>query len=409
MASGLRAMFSSPALHSRVDEIRGSPIREIARLIARSQARHEIISLGGGAPSFPPPPEVLERWLQMLRQGGLAPFTYGETAGLGELREAFALDLRQLSGAELDADRQVLVTDGSQEALFLATQVLIEPGDEVIIFDPTYVAYESLVRLAGGRPVRVALSREGRYRLPLERLKEAISRRTKLVIYASPDNPTGRMLERREVRALAELAKEHGFYLLSDEAYRRIVYEGEHAYLLSEDAGERALSCFTASKEVNAPGARIGFLAGPPELIERCEKLKQLVSLMPSLLGQTLALAFYTWEGREGYIRDVVLPAYRERRDAMGRALEEALPEAGFIWPQGAFYFFVDLRRYLAPRGLGEEALALRALESEKVALIPGNYFGPGGAGHVRLTFVSEGPERIREAIGRLRRLLGAS
>lgn len=401
-------MFSSPALRSRVDEIRGSPIREIARLIAKSQARHEIISLGGGAPSFPPPQEVLERWLGHLRKGGVGAYTYGETAGLYELREAFAADLRQRAHVDVGPE-QVLVTDGSQEALFLATQVLLEPGDEALLFDPTYVAYEDLVRFAGARPVFVRMRREGRYRLPLEEVKERMSRRTKLLIYASPDNPTGRVLRREELRALAELAQEGGFFLLSDEAYRRILYEGEHAYALAHGPQESTLSCFTASKELNAPGARIGFLVGPRPIIERCEKLKQLVTLMPSLLGQTLALAFYTWEGRDRYIEELVLPAYRERREAMGRALERLLPEAGFAWPEGAFYFFVELRGYLQALGLSEEELARRALEGIKVAVVPGNYFGAAGAGHVRLTFVSEGVERIREALARLASFLGAS
>jgi aspartate aminotransferase len=388
---------------ARASSIRVSPIRIIASLIAQARAAGDVISLGGGSPGAAPPDVVIEAIQNRLRDGG-GVFGYGETRGALSVRESFARSLKEDANWDVDPEEEVILTDGSQEALFLATQALISPGDDVIILEPSYVGFEPLVRYAGGRPIYFAQRPEDGYQPDVERLGEIITRRTKMLILATPDNPTGRMLREEVLRAMVELAKDRSFYLLIDQAYRKIVYEGSHTYPSRFDPeGRVVISTFTISKEVSLPGARLGFLVGPREVVEAAEKIKQLVTLMPNTLGQIAAQTYYSWSGRHSYIRDHVIPLYKARRDEMERALREHLPRARFVKPQGAFYYFVDVSDYLTP-GMAERDYYRELLEEERVVVIPGSFFGGSGRGHIRLTFVTEPPDRLREGVARISR-----
>ena len=205
------------------------------------------------------------------------------------------------------------------------------------------------------------------------------------------------------MRAIVDLAVDHGFWVISDETYKHIVYEGEHTYVAAlPGAWENTITVCTFSKTASIPGLRLGYAYGPPEAIDAMEKLKQYTSLCPSTPAQLAMIAFLRGDVKERYLREVVIPTYRARRDVMGKHLAELLPEARWVRPAGSFFYFVDMRPYLARMGIDEEKLCDELIEEASVVAIPGGYFGENGRGHIRLTFVSEPEERIIEGLSRL-------
>jgi len=390
-------------LASRLELIRKSPIRRVAALLAEARKKRDLISFGGGAPSLPPAREVLEALTARLEEEPQFSASYGGTRGFMELRELISEDLRRYAGIAPDPAREVIITDGATEGIFLALMATVDPGDEVILMDPTYLGFSEAVKLCGARPVRLPVYVEEGFQPDVERLKELIGPRTKALILLSPDNPTGRVVERERVKAIVDLAADHGFWVISDETYRHIIYEGQHTYTAAlPGAWERTITVCTFSKEASVPGFRIGFAYGPEEVIDAMEKLKQYTSLCPSTPAQLAMMAFLRDGVKERYLREVVIPTYRARRDVMGRLLSELLPEARTVRPAGSFFYFVDVRPYLARLGMDEEKLCDELIAQASVVAIPGGYFGENGRGHIRLTFVSEPEERISEGLSRL-------
>ena len=390
-------------LASRLELIRKSPIRRVAALLAEARKKRDLISFGGGAPSLPPAREVLEALTARLEEEPQFSASYGGTRGFMELRELISEDLRRYAGIAPDPAREVIITDGATEGIFLALMATVDPGDEVILMDPTYLGFSEAVKLCGARPVRLPVYVEEGFQPDVERLKELIGPRTKALILLSPDNPTGRVVERERVKAIVDLAADHGFWVISDETYRHIIYEGQHTYTAAlPGAWERTITVCTFSKEASVPGFRIGFAYGPEEVIDAMEKLKQYTSLCPSTPAQLAMMAFLRDGVKERYLREVVIPTYRARKDVMGRLLSELLPEARTVRPAGSFFYFVDVRPYLARLGMDEEKLCDELIAQASVVAIPGGYFGENGRGHIRLTFVSEPEERISEGLSRL-------
>ena len=390
-------------LASRLELIRKSPIRRVAALLAEARKKRDLISFGGGAPSLPPAREVLEALTARLEEEPQFSASYGGTRGFMELRELISEDLRRYAGIAPDPAREVIITDGATEGIFLALMATVDPGDEVILMDPTYLGFSEAVKLCGAKPVRLPVYVEEGFQPDVERLKELIGPRTKALILLSPDNPTGRVVERERVKAIVDLAADHGFWVISDETYRHIIYEGQHTYTAAlPGAWERTITVCTFSKEASVPGFRIGFAYGPGEVIDGMEKLKQYTSLCPSTPAQLAMMAFLRAGVKERYLREVVIPTYRARRDVMGKLLAELLPEAKTVRPAGSFFYFVDVRPYLARLGMDEEKLCDELIAQASVVAIPGGYFGENGRGHIRLTFVSEPEERISEGLSRL-------
>jgi aminotransferase len=335
------------------------------------------VSLAVGEPSHAVPAAVRAAIAAAVERGD---FAYSLNAGRTDLRRAVAQRRPHHGGDE----RSTLVTVGSQEALALAVFGLVERGDEVVIPDIAYPAYETLPRLVGATPVRA----------PLDGIEAALSARTRLVIVGSPANPTGEVCPGDRFRALARLADERGFWLLSDEVYEELWLDAAPQY----PAGPRVLHVGGISKSLALTGLRLGWLVAPPDTIAQLLGLHQnLVTCAPSL-AQTAALAGFALPAAE---LEAIRDEYR-RRWALLRGLLAAIPCVGWREPAGAFYAFVDL----SERGVDTTALAFDLARRGEVLVVPGEGFGPAGRGWLRLSFSAPEPA-IREGVARLAAALG--
>jgi len=219
----------------------------------------------------------------------------------------------------------------------------------------------------------------------------------------SPDNPPGRIVNEAFAKALVDLAQDYDFWIISDEIYKHIIYEGEHVSI-SRYTGAKGhtITVCSFSKEASIPGLRLGYTLAPKEVIDAMEKIQQYSTLAPDSLPQFAMVKFLKGNLKEPYLRNTVLPFYLKKRNVMGKMLQTHLPLARTITPAGAFYYFVDMRSYLDKLKLNEEEFASRLLKEKGVAVIPGRFFGDNGTGHIRLTFVSEPEERIEHGFRKI-------
>ena len=371
-------------------------------MLDRSRERGDIISFGGGAPSLPPPLGLLNEFNRLLKEDALRSFAYTGTRGIPALREAIANDVKKYGDVDFDPFTEIIITTGATESIFSSLMCLIDPGDEVIISNPTYLGYKEMIELAGGRAKTISVGVENNYQPAAEQLKDVISSKTKAVILLSPDNPTGRIIDESFVKALVNLAEENDFWIVSDDIYKHIIYEGNHVWVSRySGAKEHTITVCSFSKEAGMPGMRLGYTLAPKPVIESIEKIQQYSTLAPESLGQFALVTFLNENMKEPYLRDSV-KAYVQKRDFMGRMIQKHLPQARTTNPAGAYYFFVDIRPYLTRINRTEEDFAETLLAQRSVALIPGRFFGENGKGHVRLTFVTEPEIRIEEGIQRI-------
>ena len=379
-------------------ELRESPIRKIALLLSGQKHAKDIISFGGGAPSLPPPKEVVNSLITALRKDPKGTMSYTATNGNLSLREKIYGDLKKHEHVSINP-KQVAITTGATGAIDLALESLINPGDEIILADPTYAGYPGPGIKERARIKYVPTKWQDNFEINADALRSQITRKTKAFILLSPDNPTGRVLSKESIKAICDLAKDKDFWIITDETYKDILYEGRHwpAYNFAPD---NTLSIFTYSKSASSPALRLGYVYGPEAAIDGIVKLNQFVTLCPSNISQIGAEAFYAVKKK--YLRTKVLPIYKKRMEAMGRALSEYLPLAGYVKPQGAFYYFVDFTLYLRDLKISEVKFAERLLKEKHVVVIPGRFFGKSGENHCRLTFVAETEERIAEGIKRI-------
>lgn len=383
-------------LSQRMEKTHVSPIRKVAALLDEARKRSEIISFGGGAPSVPPPKRFLEEFSRLLASDPLKSCGYTGTRGIPELRVAVAEDARKYGRVDYDPHSEIILSTGATESIFSLLMSLMNPGDEVIVTDPTYLGYHEMIELAQGKPKWLPVDVEDGYQPDAEALKEVVSKRTKAMMILSPDNPTGRVLNEAFVKALVDLAEEYDFWIISDDIYKHIIYEGEHVWVSRfPGARERTITVCSFSKEASIPGLRLGYTLAPKEIIDSMEKIQQYSTLAPDSLAQFALVKFLNENMKESYLRDTVLPYYVKKRDFMGKMLKTHLPMARTATPAGAFYYFVDMRPYLSKLRLNEEEFAGGVLKERGVAVIPGRFFGENGRGHIRLTFVSEPEERI--------------
>jgi aspartate aminotransferase len=395
-----------PTLSDRVTQLHVSPIRRVAALLAEANARKELISFGGGAPSLPPPKEISEQIMKLISDDSQGSTAYSGTKGYTDLRRLVADDWSKRQGGVYDPESEVMLTDGATEAIYASFQSLLNKNDEVIITDPSYLGYLEAAQLAGGRVTRLPVSVEHGYQPDLEATKSLITRRTKVVLLLSPDNPTGRIVETPYVKGLLDLAVDNDFWIIYDATYRDIVYgeRGRNQPRLTTFPGahERVVALGSFSKEASVPGLRLGYVLAPKKAIDGMEKIKQYTSLCPNTLSQLAMATFLRGDVKEKYLREIVIPTYVKRRDFMGKAIRKYLPEATTVSPDGAFYFFVDMKKYLGTMQITDEQLCGHLTKQKSVIAIPGSYFGEKGAGHVRLTFVSEPEERIDAGMKRI-------
>jgi aspartate aminotransferase len=389
-----------PTVSDRIDLLHISPIRRVAALLAEARKERDIISFGGGAPSLLPPQEVLDEFKRVLVEDPKAACGYVGTKGFFELRRLLSEDFARQEGTKYDPESEIVISDGGTEGIFATFMSLLSRGDEVILTDPTYLGFREATRLAGARVVPLPVSVDQGYQPDIERLKRLITRETRAFVLLSPDNPTGRVVKQDFAKALVDLAVDHNFWIIYDATYREILYEGAPLKVASlEGARDHVAVVGSFSKEASIPGLRLGYVMGPPEVADAVEKIKQYTSLAPNTLSQYGMIKFFSGDIKERYLKEKVLPTYKTRRDFMAKCIEKYLPDAKTSLPQGAFYFLVDLSKYLKRMKRNDADFCNRLLERKSVVLIPGSFFGRGGAGHARVTFVSEPEQRIETGV----------
>jgi aspartate aminotransferase len=401
--NSLWGIVPMPKMSKQLATLKTSAIRRTAAWLALAKDKREIISFGGGAPSLPPPAELVQKLREAL-DDPWKPFAYGGTRGTPELREVIVNDLYKYGKVKLDGPDNIIITHGGTEGIFAGLGALLDPGDEVILFDPTYLGYPEVLKIMNAKAVTLPVYVEEGFQPDIEVLKKKISKRTKVLVLLSPDNPTGRVIELEIAKAIVDLACDHDFWVICDDAYKHTVFQGSHTWVSTlPGAEDRTLTICSFSKEASVPGLRLGYSYGATEVIDGMEKYAQYLSLCPESLVQ-IAMAAYLSdpEAKDKYLTEQVIPTYKQRCDAMRIFLEKYLPETRTTKPQGAFYYFVDFSSYLTKAGLSEEEFADELRLKKSVIVIPGRVFGENGKNHVRMTFVSEADNRIEEGIRRI-------
>ncbi|WP_031407431.1 aminotransferase [Geobacillus vulcani] len=366
----------------------------IRRFFDLASSMDGVISLGVGEPDFVTSWSIREASILSLEQGYTS---YTPNAGLLELRQEIAAYLRRKFHVDYCPETEILVTVGASQAIDLALRAVLNPGDEVIIVEPSFVAYEPLVVLAGGKPVAVQTSGADQFQLHPMQLEQAVTERTKAVIICSPNNPTGTVLSRKELEALARVAEAHDLLVIADEIYAELTYEGEYTSMAAV-SGMRGRTILISgfSKGFAMTGWRLGFAAAPEDILQAMLKIHQYAMMCAPTMAQYGAL-----EALRSGERDVaeMRSSYRRRRNYFVASLNEiGLP---CHLPGGAFYAFPSIK----PTGLTSEQFAERLLIEEKVAVVPGSVFGPSGEGYIRCSYASS-LEQLQEAIKRMKRFL---
>jgi aspartate aminotransferase len=373
-------------------------MRKIAALLDEAKRKRNIISFGGGAPSLLPPKEILDDLYNYVKNNPYEISRYGSTQGSIDLREKISEDVYKYTKVRYDKD-EIIITDGSTEGIFLVLSIFLEEGDEVILTDPTYLGYLEVIKFYNAKPVYVSQDPTVGYQPNIEELKEKITKKTKLIILNSPENPTGRIIKEDIARAIVEIAKDKKIFVVVDEAYKHIVYEGRNVYL-SQYNKDVVISVCSFSKEASMPGFRLGYVCANKEIISAMEKIKQFVTLCPNMPAQLILINYLASEAKDKYLNEYVTPTYKKRRDFMAKMLKQYLPEAEFKIPEGAFYIFANFAKYIKEKNV--EKVTDDILDKVNVVVIPGSYFGRTTNKHFRLTFVSEDEEKIETGIKRL-------
>ncbi|MBM3132289.1 MAG: aminotransferase class I/II-fold pyridoxal phosphate-dependent enzyme [Chloroflexi bacterium] len=375
----------------RVRQIPASGIRKYFDLIASLEG---VISLGVGEPDFATPWHISEAGIYAIEKGYTM---YTSNYGLIELRKALAAHLRNRYGITYSPNNQILVTTGSSEALDLAMRAIVNPGEEIIVPDPGYVAYMPCTVLAGGVVVPVPTFVENDFKVRAEEIEKRITTKTKAILLGFPNNPTGAVMERKELEEIAELVRRHDLYVISDEIYDRLVYGVEHTCFASlPGMQERTILVNGFSKAYAMTGWRVGYAAARPDIIEAMMKVHQYIMMCTSIMSQMAAIEAVT-SGEEA-VRHMVAEYDRRRK-----VIVKGLNEIGLrcFEPRGAFYAFPSVKS----TGLSSEEFAERLLKEEKVAVIPGSAFGGCGEGYIRCCYAVSLPD-IEEALQRMRRFV---
>jgi aminotransferase len=379
------------AMSARVDAVSASGIRRFFELIATTA---DVISLGVGEPDFVTPNHIRQAAIRSLEDGQTA---YTSNWGLIELREAISAHLQRLYGVRYDPLTEIIVTTGVSEGLNLATQSILDEGDEVLSSDPSYVAYMPTVVFAGGRFVGVPTTAANGFRLEAEDVEARLTPRSKAILLGYPSNPTGAVMDRASLEALADVAERNDLFVISDEIYDRLVYGVEHVSFASlPRMKERTILLGGFSKTYAMTGFRLGWVCAPATVTEAMMKVHQYVMMSAPTAAQYAALQALR-HGEEDAMG--MRGEYARRRELVVRACQEM--ELELVEPKGAFYAFPSI----GSTGLDDETFAERLLLEEKVAVVPGSAFGPGGRGHIRICYAQD-YNLLEEALQRIARFV---
>ncbi|MER3451001.1 MAG: aspartate aminotransferase [Thermus sp.] len=362
-----------------------------ARALELKRQGVDLVPLTAGEPDFNTPEHVKEAARRALAQGKTK---YAPPAGIPELREALAEKFRRENGLAV-APEETIVTVGGKQALFNLFQALLDPGDEVIVLAPYWVSYPEMVRLAGGVPVEVATRPEDGFVPDPEAVRRAITPRTKALVVNSPNNPTGAVYPQEVLEALARLAVEHDFYLVSDEIYEHLIYEGAH-FSPGTLAPENTITVNGAAKAFAMTGWRIGYACGPRGVIKAMADISSQSTTSPDTIAQWAALeALTNLEASQAFIQ-MARKAYQKRRDLLLEGLSALGLKA--VRPSGAFYVLLNTDAFAE-----DEIQAAERLLEARVAVVPGTDFA--AYRHVRLSYATS-EENLKKALGRMATLL---
>jgi aminotransferase len=376
------------------ERVQTVPPSGIRRFFDIAATMDDVISLGIGEPDFNAPAVVARAATDALAKGDVH---YTSNSGTIELRRAIAEHIEQLYGIGYDLETEILVTVGVSEALYLALTAILEPGDEMIVPEPCFVAYASGVTLTGGVPVAVPTYVHDHFQVTAETLKAAITPRTKALLIGYPNNPTGAVLSHERMAEIAALAEEHDLLVVSDEIYDRLVYGVEHICFSSlPGMRERTVVLQGFSKAYAMTGFRVGYALAPAPLLAAMRKVHQYMIMSAPTVGQHAALAALTHAEED--VQAMVAEYDRRRRLIVGGLNEMGL---SCFEPQGAFYAFPSVE----VTGLDDETFAEQLLQEERVALVPGSAFGASGEGFVRCSYATA-YEQIEEALERMTRFM---
>lgn len=380
-------MKTNNRLSKAVQGIKPSGIR---RFFDLASTMDNIISLGVGEPDFVTPWKIREAALASMEQGYTA---YTANAGLMELREEISNYLYHKFSVSYAPENQVLVTVGASEAIDLALRSIVDPGDEVLVVEPTFVSYAATVSLAGGIPVSVGTRKEDDFKITPQQIEQAITKRTKAIMLCFPNNPTGAVMTKEELEEIAKVIQKHDLLVLSDEIYAELSYDHEHyAFSRIPNMRERTILISGFSKAFAMTGWRLGFACGPVDIISAMLKIHQYTMMCASTIAQFGAL-----EALQNGMDDVerMIQSYRQRRNYVVKAFAEI--GLSCHRPGGAFYAFPSIQE----TGFTSEEFAEKLLLEERVAVVPGNVFGAGGEGHIRCSYATS-MANLEESIKRM-------
>jgi aminotransferase len=378
-------------LSDKIVAIPPSGIRKFFDIVSEMP---DAISLGVGEPDFDTPWHIRDEGIYALEKGRTF---YTSNAGLKELREEIVRYLERRIHVSYNPADEVLITVGGSEGIDMAFRAMLNPGDEVLIPQPSYVSYEPCAVLADGVPVIIELKEENEFRLTKEELLAAVTDKTKILVLPFPNNPTGAIMEKKDLEEIAEVCIEKDLFVLSDEIYAELSYKGDHVSIASlPGMRERTILINGFSKAYAMTGWRLGYACGPAEIIAQMTKIHQYAIMCAPTNSQYAAVDAL----RNG---DADVAMMRESYDQRRRYLMNAFREMGLscFEPYGAFYTFPCIKEF----GMTSDEFATRFLEEEKVAVVPGTAFGACGEGFLRISYAYS-LEQLKEALGRLSRFV---
>ncbi len=380
-------------LSDKIVTIKPSGIRKFFDIVSEME---DALSLGVGEPDFDTPWHIRDEGIYSLEKGRTF---YTSNAGLKELRVEICNYLKRRFGLEYDPVHEVILTVGGSEAIDIALRAMLNPGDEVIIPQPCFVSYEPCAVLADGVPVIINLKAENEFRLTAQELEEAITDKTKVLVLPFPNNPTGAIMERKDLEAIAEVVIRHDIFVITDEIYAELSYGSERHVSIAELPGmkERTVLINGFSKAYAMTGWRLGYCCAPAVIAEQMLKIHQFAIMCAPTTSQYAAVEAI----KNG---DVDVERMREEYNQRRRYLMHAFAEMGLpcFEPYGAFYVFPCIREF----GLTSDEFATRFLQEEKVAVVPGAAFGDCGEGYLRISYAYS-LESLKVAIGRLADFVG--
>lgn len=374
-------------LSQKVVEIKPSGIRKFFDVVSEMP---DAISLGVGEPDFDTPWRIREEGIYSLERGRTF---YTSNAGLKELKVEISRYLERKIDVAYDPDKEVIVTVGGSEGIDLAFRAMLDPGDEVLIPQPSYVSYLPCAVLADGVSVVIPLQQKNEFKLTREELEAAITPRTKILVLPFPNNPTGAVMSREDLEPVAEVVKEHDLFVLSDEIYSELTYKDDHVSIAAlPGMRERTLVINGFSKGFAMTGWRLGYICAPEEIAKQMLKIHQYAIMCAPTNSQYAAI-----EGLrhcEGEVQEM-RASYNQRRRYLMHEMKRMHLDC--FEPFGAFYVFPNIQEF----GMSSEEFATRLLEEEKVAVVPGSAFGDSGEGYIRISYAYS-LDDLKEAVGRV-------